>query len=326
MFVDFIISGHLGHDIFIAFVDFMISVLLLQDDSSDGDSTVDSSDEDSIDQDDYSSDEEEEEARNNRVLALLQLRRQRLHNIGMIATMFGTYYIYRFMDKGERRILKAKESGYEWVLRTLGHRIDCYKMFRMYRPVFDKLHNVLVESYGLKSTKKMSSVESLALFLWILGAPQSVRQAENRFVRSMETISRKFDKVLECVVKLSVDIIKPRDPEFRGVHERLRGAQWYPWFNDCIGAIDGTHMQVVVPPSKVPQYLSRHGYCSQNVMAVCDFDMRFTFVLAGWPGSVHDMRVFKDALSRFADKFPRPPSGTKLHTQYNIVKPYIDID
>ncbi|XBI20020.1 hypothetical protein VPH35_061405 [Triticum aestivum] len=42
-------------------------------------------------------------------------------------------------------------------------------------------------------------------------------------------------------------------------------------------------------------------------MVVCDFNMRFTFVLAGWPGSVHDMRPFKDALSRFSHKFPHPP-------------------
>jgi hypothetical protein len=303
-------------------------VLFLQDDSSDGDSIDqddESSDEDSSDQDDDSSDEEEEDTRANRVLALLQLRRQRLNKLGMIAHMFGMYYIDRFMDKGERRILKAKESGYEWVVRTLGHITDCYKMFRMYPPVFDKLHNLLVESYGLKSTKKMTSVESLALFLYIVGAPQCVRHADNRFVRSLETVSRKFDEVLECMFKLYIDIIKPRDPEFRVVHERLRGAQWYPWFNDCIGAIDGTHVPVVVPPNKVPQYLSRHGYCSQNVMGVCDFDMRFTFVVAGSPRSVHDMRPFKDALSRFAHKFPQPHSGTKLDSKSNIFMPYIEI-
>ncbi|XP_022681192.1 protein ALP1-like [Setaria italica] len=37
--------------------------------------------------------------------------------------------------------------------------------------------------------------------------------------------------------------------------------------------------------------------------------MRFTFVIAGWPGSVHDMRVFKDALDKYGDKFPHPPEG-----------------
>jgi hypothetical protein len=222
------------------------------------------------------------------------------------------------MDKGERRILKAKESSYDWVLRTLGHRTDYYKMFRMYPLVFHKLHNLLVDSYGIKSTNKMSSVEALAMFLWMVGDGQSIRQSENRFIRSMEIVVRKFDKVLNFVVKLSVDIIKPRDPKFRVVHESLRNAQWHPWFNDSIGAIDGTHVPVVVPPTKVPQYLSRHGYCSQNVMVVCDFDMRFTFVLAGWPGSVHDMRPFKDALTRFSHRFPHPPPGTLLHIQYKI--------
>jgi hypothetical protein len=85
-------------------------VLLLQDDSSDGDSTA--SDEDSIDEDDCTN-EEEEDTRTSRLLALLQLRRQSLNNLGMVAHMFGTYYIARFMDKGVRRILRTKESGYD---------------------------------------------------------------------------------------------------------------------------------------------------------------------------------------------------------------------
>ena len=54
---------------------------------------------------------------------------------------------------------------------NLGHRRQCYNMFRMHRDVFDSLHNFLVEKYGLKSTKKMSSIEALAMFLWMCGAP-----------------------------------------------------------------------------------------------------------------------------------------------------------
>jgi hypothetical protein len=47
-------------------------------------------------------------------------------------------------------------------------------------------------------------------------------------------------------------------------------------------------------------------------MAACDFDMFFTFVLAGWPGSVHDMRVFDDAMTTYKDEFPHPPEGRVL--------------
>jgi hypothetical protein len=39
--------------------------------------------------------------------------------------------------------------------------------------------------------------------------------------------------------------------------------------------------------------------------------MRFTFVVAGWPGSVHDMRVFNKALVKYADKFPFLLEGKK---------------
>jgi hypothetical protein len=136
---------------------------------------------------------------------------------------------------------------------------------------------------------------------------KSVRQAYNRFERSIETVSRKFDEVLQSVYKLSADVIKPSDPEFRTVHPRLHGPRFHPFFDNCIGAIDGTH--IVVPLSKVVQHTGRHRYTTQNVLVICDFDMRFTFLLAGWLGSVHDMRVFNDVTNKYGHKFPHPPSG-----------------
>ena len=33
-------------------------------------------------------------------------------------------------------------------------------------------------------------------------------------------------------------------------------------------------------------------------MAAVDFDLRFTFVLAGWEGTTHDALVLRDALER----------------------------
>ncbi|KAI5009115.1 hypothetical protein ZWY2020_010163 [Hordeum vulgare] len=44
-------------------------------------------------------------------------------------------------------------------------------------------------------------------------------------------------------------------------------------------------------------------------MAVCDFDMRFTSIVVGWPGSAHDTRIFRDTLVKYADRFPHPPIG-----------------
>ncbi|WVZ80808.1 hypothetical protein U9M48_028259, partial [Paspalum notatum var. saurae] len=187
----------------------------------------------------------------------------------------------------------AAETRIQWVI--LRDSDACYDMFRMRRSVFYNLHELLVNTYGLKSSNEMCSKEALGMFLWMCGAPQSVRQAKDKFSHCLETISRKFNEVLECVNRLAAD-----------------RAEILASFKNCIGAIDGTHIPVTVPSSKQLVHICRHGYCSQNVMAVCDFDMRFTFVVTGWPGSAHDAHIL-DSLVKYKDYFPHPPEVGKYY-------------
>jgi hypothetical protein len=119
------------------------------------------------------------------------------------------------------------------------------------------------------------------------------------------------------VMKLATDIIRPKDPQFTTIHTRLQSPRFAPYFDNCIGALDGTHVPVTMTTEKVVQYTGRKGITTQNVLAVCDFYMRFTFILAGWPDSIHDMRVFNDALEKFGDKFPHPPEG--MHVLVNVL-------
>lgn len=44
------------------------------------------------------------------------------------------------------------------------------------------------------------------------------------------------------------------------------------------------------------------------MLAAVDFDLRFTYVLAGWEGSAHDALILADALER--DDGLRVPPGT----------------
>jgi len=115
------------------------------------------------------------------------------------------------------------------------------------------------------------------MFLWACGAPQSFRQVKNKFAHSLETISRKFTEVLGCVMRLAFDIVRPRDPHFGSIHPKLQEARFWPHFKDCIDAINGTHILVIVPLHEQPKYPL------QNVMVVCDFNMWFIFVMIGWP-------------------------------------------
>ena len=89
----------------------------------------------------------------------------------------------------------------------------------------------------------MAIEEQIALFLYILGQPGSIRNAQERFQHSGETISRQFHNVLDAVCGLAKDIIKPVDPLFTDIPNEIRNdEQYYPYFKDCIGAIDGTYM------------------------------------------------------------------------------------
>jgi hypothetical protein len=225
------------------------------------------------------------------------------------------YMALEFM--GSRSGAKKKEvvstiprmSGIQWVEITPNDTVECYNMFRMTRSMFYRLHDTLVQNYGLTASRGICSKEALCIFMWACGPPQSVRQLKNRFGHSLETISRKFSEVLDSICKLAFDIIRPKDPQFGTIHPKPEEQRFWPHFNDCIGAIDGTHIPVTVPKSEQPKYMGRHKYTSQNVMACCDFDMRFTFVVTGWHGSTHDTRVFLDTLVTYKDNFPHPPQG-----------------
>jgi hypothetical protein len=72
-------------------------------------------------------------------------------------------------------------------------------------------------------------------------------------------------------------------------------AQFVPFFNQCLGALDGTHVPAYVPEVLRAAYRNWKGDISQNVLAACSFDMRILYVLSGWEGSASDSRVFEDA-------------------------------
>lgn len=78
---------------------------------------------------------------------------------------------------------------------------------------------------------------------------------------------------------------------------------------DCVGAIDGTIIQAWTPTSKRGTYRCRKGHLAQNVLAACDFNLQFTFVLFGWECSANDTRVIAYALTDLKFNFPWPPQG-----------------
>ena len=60
---------------------------------------------------------------------------------------------------------------------------------------------------------------------------------------------------------------------------------------NCIGAIDGTHIPITINEDKAPPFRNRKGTLSQNVMFACDFDLKFTSSLVGGK----DLRLMQES-------------------------------
>ena len=63
----------------------------------------------------------------------------------------------------------------------------------------------------------------------------------------------------------------------------------------CAGAIDGTHIPILAPWESHVEYVNRKGYHSILMQAVVDCNYLYRDVVIGWPGSIHDARVFSNS-------------------------------
>lgn len=97
-----------------------------------------------------------------------------------------------------------------------------------------------------------------------------------------------------------------------------------PYFNDCIGALDGTNIPAFIPVADQKPFRNRKKVLTQNALAVANFDCTFSYVLTGWEGSAHDSRVLNDAKTKgfalFAGKFYLGDARYALSTY--VLTPY----
>ncbi|VDC03190.1 unnamed protein product [Peniophora sp. CBMAI 1063] len=190
-------------------------------------------------------------------------------------------------------------SGHSWVQELLnGHR-DRMKDNIGARPhVFRVLERELINRGGLRPRRWVDTTEMLAIFLYQAVTNNSVRQTAERFQRSNETVSNCFHDVLNAI----------NSPGFRSAYMRLPDdktparialdPKLSPFLKDCRGAIDGSHMPVNPPSITRGRWRDREGNLTQNVLAICDFDMFFVWVMTGAEGSAADSALYAHAVNR----------------------------
>ncbi|KAH6770383.1 nuclease HARBI1-like protein [Perilla frutescens var. hirtella] len=145
----------------------------------------------------------------------------------------------------------------------------------MYHDTFMKLCSIIREKTHLEYTRYICIEEMVATFLIIIGHNDIYCNVRQRFGRPHFATSQNFNKTLKALNTIVPDMmVKPSTGIPAKIQESTR---FNPFFKDCIGTIDGTHIPATVP------------------------DREFMYVLSGWEGSAHDSRLLNDALSRKND-------------------------
>ncbi|KAH0747417.1 hypothetical protein KY285_009074 [Solanum tuberosum] len=163
----------------------------------------------------------------------------------------------------------------------------------MDRNSFHTLVLLTKEVGGLTDSKYMSSSEKLAMFLNILAHHEKNRSIKVDYIRSGWSVSQAFNECLKAILKLApLLLVNPKPVLEDELDDRWR------WFKGCLGALDGTYIQIRVPSKDKPRYRTRKGEIATNVLGVCDKNLNFTYVLPGWEGSAADGRVLRNAITR----------------------------
>ncbi|XP_024023365.1 uncharacterized protein LOC21411224 [Morus notabilis] len=93
-----------------------------------------------------------------------------------------------------------------------------------------------------KVNELLANSNETAMFNKVRMGPRDYMILCEMLTEKGETISRRFNEVLDAICALHDDFIKP--PNYDKVPEFLRAnrQRYSTWFDDCVGAIDGTHV------------------------------------------------------------------------------------
>ena len=124
--------------------------------------------------------------------------------------------------------MTSYQTGHKWMQEILSMNENrCKIMFRMEKETFFQLSHDLENIYELKPSRRMSVIEKVGIFVFILAQGASNRHAQERFQHSGETISRVFHEVLRSVCSFAKELIKPDDPEFKKIASHILNDQRY---------------------------------------------------------------------------------------------------
>ena len=134
----------------------------------------------------------------------------------------------------------------------------------------------------------------MAIALWRLSTNADYRTIGHLFGVAKGTACVVANEVCCAVVEeLFRKYVKiPSGKHFDEVVEEFEN-KW--GFSHCAGAVAGSHIPIIAPTFCPKDYYNRKGFHSIILQGLVDHQYRFLDINVGWPGSVHDARVFANS-------------------------------
>ena len=142
--------------------------------------------------------------------------------------------------------------------------------------------------------KPLSVEEKIAIALWRLGTNIEYRSIALLFGVGVSTLCVTVQEVWNAIVNnLFQGYIKI--PTGQSAETVVDGFLHRWGFPQCFGAIDGLHIPIIAPTRNHQDYFNRKGWHSIVLQALVDHEYKFMHTYVGWPGSVHDARIFSNS-------------------------------
>lgn len=201
---------------------------------------------------------------------------------------------------GQLRDRWTRERSTDWYDRIVLQTFDnsqWIENFRMRRRTFEMLCNDLDDYLAPKEKivrQPLGVQKQVAITLYWLSSTTDYRTIGNLFGVGKSTVCESVHKVCSAINDnlLQRYVSFPSGEDLKTV---IRGYKDRWGFPNCGGAIDGTHVPIIAPAEAHGDYLNRKGYYSLVMQAVCDHKYIFRNINIGWPGRVHDARIFANS-------------------------------
>ena len=168
---------------------------------------------------------------------------------------------------------------------------------RIKKSTFDYLCKELKPYIARQRTilrEPVSVEERVAVTLWRLATNVEYRTLGSLFGLGTSTVCTVVLDTCRAIAKLLPRYVFI--PQGDRLREIIKGFEVRWRFPQTVGAIDGTHIPILRPAGESGNdYYNRKGFYSFVMQALVDHRGMFLDIYLGWPGKVHDARVFSNS-------------------------------